>query len=55
LHLNKKLYSELDNLERVLEEKNDEIAGLGRNLMMSSDANNRLSEDKSILERNVRR
>lgn len=54
LHLNKKLYSELDNLERVLESKNEEINQLSRNLESGRDSNNRLFEEKCSLEKNVK-
>jgi chromosome segregation ATPase len=47
------LYSELDQLERVLDSRNEEIDQLKSSLDQSKNHNNRLMDDKSDLERTI--
>jgi len=51
--LNKKLYSELNNLEKVVEEREDEIAHLNKQLDTFYDNNLKLENEKSNLEKKV--
>ena len=51
--LNKKLYSELDNLEKVVDTKNEQNSHLTRQLEQSNDNNSRLYNEKIVLEKNV--
>jgi chromosome segregation ATPase len=51
--LNKKLYSELDNLERVVDTKNEQNSHLTRQLDQGHENNARLFNEKLVLEKNV--
>jgi len=51
--LNKKLYGELNNLEKIIEDKNEEISNLSKQLDSFYENNVILSDEKIILERKV--
>jgi len=51
--LNKKLYGELNNLEKVIEDKNDEITNLSRQIDQFYENNVLLSDEKLSLEKKV--
>ncbi len=51
--LNRKLYNDNANLVKTLESKENEIAGLRERVSTLLSQNNRLTEEKSILERNI--
>ena len=51
--LNKKLYGELNNLEKIIEDKNQEISHLSKQLDTFYENNVNLNDDKLSLEKKV--
>lgn len=52
--LNKKLYGELNNLEKIIEDKNQEISHLSKQLDTFYENNVNLNDDKLNLEKKVK-